>query len=128
MDMVGDAANAFRDHSILLSDTAHVRPKAFSNIRIQDPNTFLCAENAMNVQAGESVCHGKKLYRRPEIIQHKFFQFSYSKCRHSNHRIGAHTCTNHTVPYGTAFGVALSQALRARLRSHRPSGTFRNRL
>jgi hypothetical protein len=33
--MVGDVANAFRDHSILLSDTAHVRPKAFSNIRIQ---------------------------------------------------------------------------------------------
>ena len=23
--------------------------------------------------------------------------------RHSNHRIGAHTCTNHTVPYGTAL-------------------------
>src|SRR5271166_1396666 len=47
------------EHSMLLSDTAHVRPKAFSNIRIQDPNTFLCAENAMNVQARESVCHGK---------------------------------------------------------------------
>jgi len=27
-----------------------------------------------------------------------------------------------------SFGVALSQALRARLRSHRPSGTFRNSL
>ena len=27
-----------------------------------------------------------------------------------------------------SFGVALSQALRARLRSHRPFGTFRNRL
>ena len=27
----------------------------------------------------------------------------YSKFRHSNHRIGAHTCTNHTVPYGTAL-------------------------
>jgi hypothetical protein len=23
--------------------------------------------------------------------------------RHSNHRIGAHTCANHTVPYGTAL-------------------------
>src|SRR6202030_4273622 len=45
----------------------------------------------------------KELYRRPEIIQHRFFQFSYSKFRHSNHRIGAHTCTNHTVPYGTAL-------------------------
>src|ERR1700674_1335382 len=88
---------------MLLSDTAHVRPKALSNIRIQDPNTFLCAENEMNVQARESVCHGKKLYRRPETIQHKCFQFSYSKFRHSNHRIGAHTCTNHTVPYGTAL-------------------------
>src|SRR5580700_6852652 len=31
------------------------------------------------------------------------FQFSYSKFRHSNHPIGAHTCTNHTVPYGTAL-------------------------
>src|ERR1700719_1865726 len=45
----------------------------------------------------------KELYRRPEIIQHKCFQFSYSKFRHANHRIGAHTCTNHTVPYGTAL-------------------------
>jgi hypothetical protein len=31
------------------------------------------------------------------------FPFSYSKLRHSNHRIGAHTCTNQTVPYGTAL-------------------------
>ena len=31
-------------------------------------------------------------------------------------------------PTGRLFGAALSQALRARLRSHRPSGTFRNRL
>jgi hypothetical protein len=45
----------------------------------------------------------KKLYRRPEIIQHKCFQFSYSKFRHSNHRIGSQTCANHTVPYGTAL-------------------------
>src|SRR5271165_2237404 len=45
----------------------------------------------------------KELYRRPEIIQHKCFQFSYSKFRHSNHPIGAPTCTNHTVPYGTAL-------------------------
>ena len=33
----------------MLSDTAQVRPKAFSNIRIQDRNTLLGAENAMNV-------------------------------------------------------------------------------
>ena len=45
----------FRDHSILLSITAHVRPKAFSNIRIQDPNTFLCAENA-NESSGTRKC------------------------------------------------------------------------
>jgi hypothetical protein len=32
----------------------------------------------------------------------------------------AHACPNQTVPYGTVFWVALSQALRARLRSHRP--------
>src|SRR5580704_15521332 len=25
------------------------------------------------------------------------------KCCHSNHRIGAQTCANHTVPYGTAL-------------------------
>ena len=31
-------------------------------------------------------------------------------------------------PTGRFFWVALSQALRARLRSHGPSGTFRNRL
>jgi hypothetical protein len=31
------------------------------------------------------------------------FLFSCSKLRHSNHRIGAHTCTNQTVPYGTAL-------------------------
>src|SRR5208337_1791187 len=38
-----------------------------------------------------------------DTIQHKCFRFSYSKFRHSNYRIGAHTCTNHTVPYGTAL-------------------------
>jgi hypothetical protein len=31
-------------------------------------------------------------------------------------------------PTGRLLGVTLSQALRARLRSHRPSGTFRNRI
>jgi hypothetical protein len=36
--------------------------------------------------------------------QRKCFQSSYLKLPHSNHRIGAqHTCTNHTVPYGTAL-------------------------
>jgi hypothetical protein len=31
------------------------------------------------------------------------FRLSYSKCRHPNHRIGAHACANRTVPYGTAL-------------------------
>jgi hypothetical protein len=57
----------------------------------------------MNVQARESVCHGKKLYRKSENTQRKVFKFLYSKFRHFNRRIGAHTCTNHTVPYGTAL-------------------------
>jgi hypothetical protein len=35
-----------------------------------------------------------------------------------------YTRTDHTVPYGTARWGVLSQALRARLRSCSPSGTF----
>ena len=30
---------------------------------------------------------------------------SFGNFRHSNHRIGAHTSTNHTVPYGTVLLV-----------------------
>jgi hypothetical protein len=44
-----------------------------------------------------------------------------------NHRWAHPHESDHTLRDGS-FGVALSQALRARLRSHRPSGTFRNRL
>src|ERR1700675_579846 len=88
---------------MLLSDTAHVRPKALSNIRIQDPNTFLCAENAMNVQARESVCHGKNCIVAQKSYNINVFSFRIPNFRHSNHRIGAHTCTNQTVPYGTAL-------------------------
>jgi hypothetical protein len=43
-------------------------------------------------------------------------------------QVPVHACANQTVPYGTALGVALPQALRARLRSHRPSGTKAIRL
>jgi hypothetical protein len=46
----------------------------------------------------------------------------HSKFRQSNHRIGAYTCTNHTVPYGTALWGGAVQALRARLRSPVPPG------
>ena len=74
MEMVRNAANAFRDRS-MLSDAAHVRPKTFS------------IDSCVHLQA----------------------------------------CKNHTVPYGTDLFGALSQALRARLRSHRPSGTFQTR-
>jgi hypothetical protein len=45
----------------------------------------------------------EKLYRSPKILKHKFFTVLTSKFRRSNHRIGAHTCTNWTVPYGTAL-------------------------
>jgi hypothetical protein len=98
---------------------AHLRPKAFSNIRIQDLNTFLCVENecsGMRVNGNSMTqtilralrlpigywlsakrCPGKKLYRRSETNINIFSSF------HSNYRIGAHTCPNHTVPYGTAL-------------------------
>jgi len=82
--------------------SAQVRPKAFSNIRIQEPNTFLCAENAMNAQAREGVCHGKEFHRRPESYNINCFSFVLEFC-HPNYRIGAPTCANHTVPYGTAL-------------------------
>ena len=70
MEMVGDAAKAFRDRSILLSDAAHVRPKTFS----------------------------------------------IDSC--------VHLPESHRTLRDESFGVGLSQALRAKLRSHRPSGTF----
>jgi hypothetical protein len=61
-----------------------------------------------------------------EIIQHKFLKFFTSKFRHSNHRIGLLIRSPaRIIPYptGRLFWMAPSQALRARLRSHRPSGT-----
>ena len=106
----------------------------------------------------------------PIVAWHEVFEKGVPgrKFRHSDHRNGAHACTNHTVPTGRLFrlpvpacrpplasvhkirrkkfasppshrcahpksyrtlrdglfGVALSRALRARLRSHLPSGTF----
>jgi hypothetical protein len=36
-----------------------------------------------------------------------------------------HNRASYTVPYGTALLECAAHALRARLRSHRPSGTFR---
>src|SRR5271166_2133696 len=103
------------EHSMLLSDTANVRPKAFSNIRIQDPNTFLCAENAMNVQARESVCHGKNC-----IVGQKPYNinvFSFSVQNSVTPIIESVRTPARITPYptGRLFGVALSQALRARL-------------
>src|SRR5208283_1127162 len=97
-------------------------------IRIQDPNTFLCAENAMNVQARESLCHGKNC-----IVGQKAYNinvFSFSVQNSVTPIIESVRTPARITPYptGRLFGVALSQALRARLRSHRPSGTFRNRL
>ena len=107
--------------------SAHVRPKAFSNIRIQEPNTFLCAETAMNAQAREGVCHGKEFHRRPESYHINCFSFVLEFCHpiiESVHPPAPIT----PYPTGRLFWVALFQALRARLRSHRPSGTFCHRL
>jgi len=60
-----------------------------------------------------------------EIAQHKFEAFY--RCVITSNR--AHTATDHIRLGGDgSLGAALSQALRARLRSYRPSGTFRNRL
>jgi hypothetical protein len=43
--------------------------------------------------------------RFPNLRKHKSFQFWCSKVRNllTLIRIGVHTCTNHTVPYGTAL-------------------------
>ena len=105
--MVLDAANAFRDHSMLLSDTAQVRPKAFSNIRIQDPNTFLSAENAMNVQARQSVCHGKNC-----IVGQKSYNINVFSFRTRNFVtpiIESVRTPARITPYptGRLFGVAI---------------------
>ena len=68
----------------------------------------------------------KELYRRRKIAEHKCEAFYC--CAIISDRIGANTATDHIRLGGDgSLGVALSQALRARLRSYRPSGTFRNR-
>src|SRR5271165_1487428 len=97
-------------------------------LNLRDPNTFLCAENAMNVQARERVCHGKNC-----IVGEKPYNINVLSFRIRNFItpiIESVRTPARITPYptGRLFGVALSQALRARLRSHRPSGTFRNRL
>jgi hypothetical protein len=99
-----------------------VRPKAFSNIRIQDRNTFLCAENAMNVQAREGVCHEANYIldsKRHNINCGRYF---------AREQVGLGIEPVRTpapiTPYPTGRLVwgALSQALRARLRV--PPGHF----
>jgi len=68
------------------------------HIRIQDRNTFLRAENAMNVQAREGVCHGKNC-----IVGAKWHNINLKRFTAARSRIGALTDTDHTVPYGTAL-------------------------
>src|SRR5271165_5049083 len=92
---------------MLLSDTAQVRPKAFSNIRIQDPNTFLSAENAMNVQARQSVCHGKNC-----IVGQKSYNINVFSFRTRNFVtpiIESVRTPARITPYptGRLFGVAI---------------------
>jgi hypothetical protein len=60
--------------------------------------------------------------RRCAVFLKKARYFA-SKNRHSNHRIGATPARIRPYPTGRLFRVAVSQALRARLRSDRPSGT-----
>jgi hypothetical protein len=43
----------------------------------------------------------KELDRRGEVAQHKFEAFYH--CAITSNRVGAHTDTDHTVPYGTAL-------------------------
>src|SRR6202011_3354730 len=43
------------------------------------------------------------LRRRNAFRDHFYLAIPHSKFPPSNLRIGAHTCTNHTVPYGTAL-------------------------
>src|ERR1700693_3984169 len=54
------------------------------------------------------------------------FEHEISSLQSSNRC--AHLRQSHRTLRDGSFGVTLSQALRARLRSHRPSGTIRNRL
>jgi len=66
----------------------------------------------------------KELYLRGKTAQHKFEAF-YRRAITSNRC--AHRYSSHRTLRDGSLGVVLSQALRARLRSYRPSGTFRNR-
>jgi hypothetical protein len=72
------------------------------------------------------VGHGM-IGRRPNprgVFCRKGVPFFFRKVKHSKHRIAAPTGANQTVPLRDgSFEVALSRALRARLRSDRPSGT-----
>jgi hypothetical protein len=88
--------------------------KAFSNIRIQDRNRFLCAENAMNIQAREGVRHGANCIL-DKNAQHKFSTFFFSAItsgQSSNRSAQPHR--SHRTLRDGSFGGALSQALRAR--------------
>jgi hypothetical protein len=66
-------------------------------------------------------------YDQAHILSQRYFASKGAPCflrkaNHSNHRNVAHTGANQTVPYGTAL-LRWPQALRAWLRSDRPSGT-----
>jgi hypothetical protein len=71
-------------------------------------------------------CHGKNC-----IVGAKWHNINVKRfITARSHRIESVRTPIRIIPYPTGrhFGVALSQALRARLRSYRPFGTFRNRL
>jgi hypothetical protein len=97
-------------------------------LEYQESNTFLRAENAMNVQARERVCHGKKLYRPPESYNINVLSFRIRDFVIPIIESVRKPARITPYPTGRLFWGGAAQALRARLRSHRPSGTFRNRL
>ena len=49
MDMIRDAADAFRKDSILLRNSTDGGSKVFYDIRTQDCSALLCAKDTMNV-------------------------------------------------------------------------------
>jgi len=80
----------------------HLRPKAVSHIKIQDPNTSVCAENSMNVQAREVFAMD-----RNRIVGLKYYNIhclSFSIRNFVPIIESVRTPAEcHTVPYGTAL-------------------------
>ena len=57
--MIRDATNAFLENAILFPDTSHVWPKTVSDFWSQQRYLLFGTEDAVDIQAGEVVCHAK---------------------------------------------------------------------